>query len=189
MAMNKDKTAALLSLALAPKNPPKALKESILRAVAGPPLELRSSHGPVSVELGVACTGAGARAELRIRGQALIALNENTRATLRRGVRGLELLVEAGGVLVHVVKNTAFSVQLPLGLIQVKGTWFYAESRGPKESYVCLCEGRLWLSTAGLHKEMKSDDHMAVTLALRKGKPTLNEAPARHWHPHTGRVG
>ncbi|HTB22583.1 MAG TPA: FecR family protein [bacterium] len=187
--MNKDKTAALLSLALTPKVPPKSLKDSILRAVAAPPLELRDSHGLVSLDHGVARTGAGARAELRIRGQALIALNENTRATLRRGARGLELLLEAGGAMVHVVKNTAFSVQLPLGLIEVKGTWFYAESRGPKESYVCLCEGKLWLSAGGLRKVMKSRDHVAVTLAHRKGKPTLSKAPTLHWHPDTGPVG
>jgi ferric-dicitrate binding protein FerR (iron transport regulator) len=160
-----------------------------MAAIAQPALELRRSSGRVDLADGVLRTGPGASAEVRIKGQALVAVKENSLATLRRGARGLELLLERGGALVNVVSGVPFSSALPLGLVRVRGTWFYVESRGPRESYICLCEGRLALSAEGFRKEMRAEDHTAVTLGLRQGTAFVRPAPAGHWHPDTGEIG
>jgi ferric-dicitrate binding protein FerR (iron transport regulator) len=170
-------------MALAPKRPPRALKARLLAVLAQPPVVLKHSEGRVSLEDGVVTTGPGAWAELRIKGQALIAVKENSLATIRRGAQGLELLLERGAALVNVIKGVPFSSTLPLGLVRVKGTWFYVESRGPKESYLCLCEGRIDLFANGLKKVIKSEDHVAMTVSLKRGVPFLSPAPADHWHP------
>jgi ferric-dicitrate binding protein FerR (iron transport regulator) len=186
--MREEKLNALLSMALRPKQPPQALKGRLMAAVASPALELRRSEGRVTLDDGVVSTGKGASAELRVKGQALIALKENSLATLRRGLNGLELLLEKGGALVNVVPGIPFTSTLPLGLVQVKGTWFYVESRGPKESYLCLCEGRLLLRAEGLRKELVSQDHLAMTLSRKNGTSRLAPADPGHWHPDTGDV-
>ena len=75
---------------------------------------------------------------------------------------------------------------MPLGLIQVKGTWFYAEAQGPQRSYFCLCEGWVALSAEGFKTELRVKDHQAVLLSRKQGRVQAESAPAKHWHPRVG---
>lgn len=186
MALKKDELTAWMALGLAPKAPPRALKARLMAAVQAPAIELRKSHGQVEVDGGAVSTGPDGQVELRIKGKVLVAVRENSRALLRWGAKGLELLIEKGGALIQVAPGTPFRTQMPLGLIEVKGTWFYAEAQGPRRSYVCLCEGWVALSAEGFKTELRTKDHQAVTLVEKQGRTLALPAPAQHWHPRVG---
>lgn len=186
MALKKDELTALMALGLAPKAPPRALKARLMAAVQSPAIELRQSRGTVEVEGGAVRTGGDGQVELRVKGQVLVALRENSRALLRWGAHGLELLMEKGGAMIQVAPGTPFRTQMPLGLIEVKGTWFYAEAQGPRRSYVCLCEGWVALSAEGFKTELKTKGHQAVTLVQKKGLVEAVPASKQHWHPKVG---
>lgn len=187
--VKSDDLSALLSMALNPKPPPQALKRRLWSAAAEPALELTRSWGRVWLEDDTVRTGAGAGAELRVRGRALVAVKERSWATLRRGTEGLELLIQKGAAIVNVATGTPFTGVLPLGRLRVRGTWFYAESRGPGQSYLCLCEGRLSLRAGALRRELASEDHTAMLLTLRNGVVRVAPADPNHWEPETGDLG
>jgi ferric-dicitrate binding protein FerR (iron transport regulator) len=181
--------AALLSLAPLPLSPPRALRDRLLAAVQNPALELTRSSGFVRSTDGRIETGSGAGAEFRVPGQILVSMMQKSLLTLRRGAQGLEMLIEKGAALVQVNPGTPFSAQLPLGLVRVKGTYFFVESRGQKNSYVCLCEGWVGLSAPGLSTELKTQDHQAFELSLRRGKTLLRPATTDHAEPDMGPIG
>jgi ferric-dicitrate binding protein FerR (iron transport regulator) len=178
--------ASLLNLAPLALAPPNALKTRLLEAIARPDLELTRSLGHVRLSEGRVQTGTLAQAELRVRGAVLVALMQNSVATLRRGARGLEMLLEKGSAMVQVNPGTAFFTHMPLGSVEVKGTYFFVESRGPKNSYFCLCEGWVALSAPGLKTELKTEDHQAFELQLSNGLTLMHPTSTEHSEPDLG---
>lgn len=172
-----------LSQGLAPLEPPLALRQRLLDALQAPPVELVACTGPVLQDQGRLSTGPNGLASWRVAGQAVVTLLGQSVARLQRAAQGLELRLDQGSAMVQVQSGTPFQTILPLGLVQVKGTYFFVESHGPRESYVCLCEGWLALSAPGLITELRGTDHQAVRLRLQGGKTLVEQADPEHAEP------
>lgn len=177
----------------APKSePPASVKAGLLGLIRRPALRIselsgsalcqgRSIEKPGDIKSNDAIECLSGEIELQAPGQSSLKLLPGSLARLSRKASGLELLIERGAALIHVVSGQPFLARLPLGEIRVKGTYFYAEARGAKESYVCLCEGWVDLSAPGFHQEMKAEDHQALVLKSRQGQ--ISASPASDGHP------
>ena len=174
---------ALLSLGHAPLSPKPSIKAALMKTIAAPAPAFKTTLGHATIQGDRVATAKGSEAQISVGNDIMIALIENSVATIKRGVQGFELFVEKGGALIGVRPGTPFFTRLSLGAIAVRGTYYYVESRGPKHSYICLCEGWIGLQAPGLKTEMKNDDHVAVTLELKAGKTLMTPASAAHPHP------
>ena len=87
---------------------------------------------------------AGGEATLRLE-QGLVLLKGPASFTADRDALALR-----SGSLLSVLKKLKrrWSVKTPAAVAAVRGTTFYVEAR-PEETYVCLCEGKLALSSPG----------------------------------------
>jgi hypothetical protein len=198
----KDNAAALavLAAALPPAAPPPAVKRALMQSLGldGRFAELsqaqgayrlngRASKGPRILEDGAQLQAAAkGRLELRIPGKAVIVLMQGAQARLCQMAGGYRLDLLKGAALAHIKTGTQFLTVMPLGQVQVKGTYFYVKAQGPKKSYVCLCEGWVHLTAPGFSRQWRSDHDQALELRLEEGRTTAKKASALHPHPRMG---
>lgn len=71
------------------------------------------------------------RAKLLIKGPAVFSTTQD------------DVDLQTGGVLAHVEQGRRYSVRTPAAALAVRGTTFFAETRGSYETYLCLCDGIL----------------------------------------------
>jgi hypothetical protein len=162
---------------------PSKLRARLIDRIKAPRIELTQAHGEVKFQGGLLRTGLHAEAELKVRGEALVYAMPQSLLRLWRSSQGLCLRLEKGAAMVQVQSGQAFRALLPLGQIAVRGTYFFVESRGPRDSYFCLCEGWVGLEAPGLKTELKSEDHLAMTLH-QSGSRTLSiPASGEHAEP------
>lgn len=94
--------------------------------------------------------------------------------------RGLSL--KTGGLLSVLKKLVGgFEVSTPSAVAAVRGTEFYVEARGEKDTYVCICDGKIDVTArggAGKPVVMKSrKKHKA--LLFSRGGDGLSKKPAK----------
>lgn len=100
----------------------------------------------------------GAKLALSNGGEAILDLGEEGRlllkgpahATLRSTGKKRGLLMKLGALLAVLpgVKGS-FTVETPAAVASVRGTDFYVQALGPRESYVCACDGLLEVHAPG----------------------------------------
>jgi hypothetical protein len=189
--------SAVLAAALPPLAPPAAVKQALMQSLGldGRFAEVTQAKGAYRLN-GKASSGlkalaegslvevaAQGRLELRIPGKAVIVLMQGAQARLRKVAAGYSLDLLKGAALAHIKTGTQFLATLPLGQVQVKGTYFYVKALGPQKSYLCLCEGWVQLTAPGLSKELRTDHDKAMELQLQKGRTVVKKALAAHPHP------
>ena len=78
--------------------------------------------------------------------------------------------LDFGGLLSVLKKGRKrFSVRTPTSVAAVRGTDFFVEARGKKETYICICSGKLEASAKGMGALAMSSKHHLARRFLKKG--------------------
>jgi len=70
-----------------------------------------------------------------------------------------------------------YTVRTLSAVAAVRGTDFFVEARGPKETYICICQGTLEASGKGMAPKEISAEHHAASL-FRRSPKGLEQVPA-----------
>jgi len=129
-------------------------------------------------------TGDASIAEITFSGRNIIQIQPNTDATINftGAERGLQL---SSGSAALVLKHLAlqgtsqqFSVYTPTAVGGVRGTAFFVKVESIDSTYVCLCNGELWLhDIAGGNTSTLTAAHHKAVRFVRAGN-VIREAPA-----------
>lgn len=191
--MNGLRPATLLALAF------------FMAAVAAAPLEKartfrvtaiegRVESGRVRLSVGDRLTaGASVRTSdsasvvMKAPGRAAVKLGAKSAMTICESGDTINLQLKRGSILAVVSRGKgAFSLSTPTAVAGVRGTAFYVEALGRDRTYVCLCEGALWLATRDTACEIRSADrsHHTPVMITKDSSGRLTPAPAPMLH-HT----
>lgn len=126
-------------------------------------------------------TGSGSMAEVTFNGANIVQIEANSEValdarTLRLSNGSVALVLKH---LARVAAGDRFDVVTPTAVAGVRGTAFFVKVESPDETYVCLCNGRLWLENpAGvLLKEIEAAHHKAERFVRTGGRILLQPAP------------
>ena len=129
-------------------------------------------------------TGNGSIAEITFSGRNIIQIQPNTDATINfaGAARGLQLSSgSAALVLKHLAQQGSsqeFSVYTPTAVGGVRGTAFFVKVESIDSTYVCLCNGELWVhDVAGGNSSTITAAHHKAVRFVRAGN-VIREASA-----------
>ena len=114
-------------------------------------------------------TSGDSFAYLRIPNVAILKIKAGTQATLRGDAQKTLIELASGSVFSHVRTGAHYAVTTPLATTEARGTYFYVKMDSTERTYVCICNGRLWVSSAAGSGEMQADHHKAVDITLKAG--------------------
>ncbi len=80
------------------------------------------------------------------------------------------LRLSEGRLLSFVRPGEPFSVETPQGRIAALGTTFFVEIDSADQTYVCICSGRILVSSGGKEQAMEATHHAAMEIVDRAGR-------------------
>jgi len=123
----------------------------------------------------------GGAAVVKIRDRASLRLKNAGKIVFDKVGETIALQLDYGALMSVVSKaDRTFSIRTPAATVGVRGTAFYVESRAVDQTYVCLCEGALSVTTPDTVHEIRTparDHHNAVLISPSRSG-ALMPAPA-----------
>lgn len=89
------------------------------------------------------------------------------------------LRLSEGRVLNIVRAGEAFSIETPLGRVDALGTVFFVKMDSAQKLYVCICGGRIGVSSGGVRRTMEADHHAAMEIVEVDGRREFVPAAMR----------
>jgi ferric-dicitrate binding protein FerR (iron transport regulator) len=112
-------------------------------------------------------TPAGSQAFIGFPDGSALRLNAGSKLKLSDLAGKTALDLRSGSALSAVHKGTNYSIATPRAVAAVRGTVFYVEATKQRPTYVCVCEGKVRV-TSGRHSQLISTEtHQAVS--VRRG--------------------
>jgi ferric-dicitrate binding protein FerR (iron transport regulator) len=116
----------------------------------------------------VLATPAGSQAFIGFPDGSALRLNAGSKLKLSDLAGKTALDLRSGSALSAVHKGSAYSIATPRAVAAVRGTVFYVEATKLRPTYVCVCEGKVRV-TSGRHSQLISTEtHQAVS--VRRGR-------------------
>ncbi len=119
-------------------------------------------------------TGPGSQAFLGFADGSALRLNAGSKLNFSDLGRKTSLALNAGSALSVVHKGTPYSISTSRAVAAVRGTIFYIEATKQRPGYVCVCEGRVRVTSRmkGHHSQLISTKHhQAVSIGRKEISP------------------
>ena len=148
----------------------------------GQPVAL-SAHIPYNQTF---ITGPASFCDLRIADAVVFRVGPLTQAQLREHEGVIVVVLQSGSIFSHVKTGTAYAVTSPQVTAAALGTYFLVKTDSPQKTYVCICQGRLQLSSTHFQSPLASAHHQAVVVVQAAGGVTMTPDVLRDHLDPTG---
>jgi hypothetical protein len=100
---------------------------------------------------------------------AVLKIKGDAEAVLQGDGQNTVIALASGSVFSHVKTGAHYSVTTPLVTSEARGTYFFVKANSPDDTYICICNGRLWISSPAGSGEMEAVHHKAVDITRNGG--------------------